>query len=162
VAYVPRNESAYLGSNASGPVDVQQVEPTLTVREHTEQTSFGEPAGAIVAVTVDGQPVDGIPVVADVAGQRVGRATTNDEGAVRVDGPLPATVPAGDQELRVAVPLRDRAIAAADEAGPHYGRQKQDGPERHRRAPRERGDGQRPADHRRRPTRRRPAGPAFA
>jgi hypothetical protein len=118
VAYVPRNESAYLGSNASGPVDVQQVEPTLTVREHTEQTSFGEPAGAIVAVTVDGQPVDGIPVVADVAGQRVGRATTNDEGAVRVDGPLPATVPAGDQELRVAVPLRDRAIAAADEQVP--------------------------------------------
>jgi hypothetical protein len=118
VAYVPRNESAYLGSNASGPVDVQQVEPTLTVREHTEQTSFGEPAGAIVAVTVDGQPVDGIPVVADVAGQRVGRAATNDEGAVRVDGPLPATVPAGDQELRVAVPLRDRAIAAADEQVP--------------------------------------------
>jgi len=71
-----------------------------------------------VAVTVDGQPVDGIPVVADVAGQRVGRATTNDEGAVRVDGPLPATVPAGDQELRVAVPLRDRAIAAADEQVP--------------------------------------------
>jgi len=115
VAYVPRNESAYLGSNVSGPVDVQQVEPTITVREHTEETSFGEPAGAIVAVTVDGQPVNGVPVVADVAGQRVGRATTNDEGAVRVDGALPASVPAGDQELRVAVPLRDRAIAAADE-----------------------------------------------
>lgn len=118
VAYAPRNESAYLGSNASVPVDVEQVRPTVSVGDHTTETRFGESTGASVAVTVDGDPVSGVPVVADVADHRLDRSTTDSDGSARVESALPASVPAGEVDVRVAVALRDRAIGPAAESAP--------------------------------------------
>lgn len=116
LAYVPQNESVYLGSNASVSVDVEQVTPTLTVSDAADETSFGRPTGARVVVAVDGERVNGVPVVVDLGGYRLGRATTNRAGEARVESGLPANVPVGDRQLRASVPLRNRAIGPVNES----------------------------------------------
>lgn len=116
VAYVPRNESVYLGTGESVPVTVDQVEPELRVRNHTARTGFGQPVGASAVLSVDGEPVGDVPLVAEIDTFRFGRSATTETGTARIMARLPATPAAGDYQLRVAAPLENRAIAPADAA----------------------------------------------
>lgn len=116
VTYRPRTASAYLAANASVPVTVTQVSPTLTVENATAETRYGGPAGGNVVVTVEGEPVEDVPVVATLGGTELGTATTDVRGRARIDGTLPADVAPGNQSLSFSTTLRERALGPANDS----------------------------------------------
>ncbi|WP_372480338.1 hypothetical protein ACAH01_04175 [Halomicrobium sp. HM KBTZ05] len=113
VQYVPDNASIYLGSSATLPVEVEQVPATLTVRNATEETSYGRPAGGTAVLEVEGEPVEGVPLTATLGGVSLGRATTDERGRVRFRSNLSARVSPGQRSLRVSTALSKRAITTA-------------------------------------------------
>ncbi|ACV46229.1 MULTISPECIES: hypothetical protein [Halomicrobium] len=113
VQYVPDDASIYLGSNATLPVEVEQVAATLTVRNATEETSYGRPAGGTALLEVQGEPVEGVPLTATLDGLSLGRATTDERGRVRLRSNLSARVSPGERSLLVSMPLSNRAITTA-------------------------------------------------
>ena len=128
VEYVPEPASAYLGSTTSVPVDVEPVEPTIeaptvdpdtlafadTVVIETTVTVEGETAAG---EPVEGEPVDGLPLLVSIDGESLGTLET-DDGVFEGMTTLPATVPAGEADLEVALPFEDRALAGASASTP--------------------------------------------
>ncbi|WP_312907572.1 hypothetical protein [Natronosalvus caseinilyticus] len=113
VRYRPANESAYLGSQTDVPVSIEPVEPVLSDLEATDQARFGDAIHLAGAATVEDVPVDRLPLSVTLDGQRVGEVDVS-EGQFNGTVTVPLSVPAGDQELRVAWPHEDRALAPAN------------------------------------------------
>ncbi|UTF54830.1 Ig-like domain-containing protein [Natronosalvus rutilus] len=113
VGYRPANESGYLGSQTDVPVSIEPVEPTLSDLEATDQARFDDQIQLTGAATVEDVPVNGLPLAVTLDGQRVGEVRVS-EGQFNGTVTVPLSVPAGDQELRVAWPHEDRALAPAN------------------------------------------------
>lgn len=114
VTYVPENASAYLGSETSVAVSIDQETPAIeppTVG--ADSVAFGDEASVETTVTVDGEPVPALPVVVRLGGETLGVLETDADGVVAGAVSIPATVPEGDRELTLAVPFENRALAGA-------------------------------------------------
>ena len=118
VAYVPDPASAYLGSSTSVPADIEQVEPRIEEPVVDPDTvAFADEVSISTAVTVEGEPVDGLPLVVTLDGEPLGTLET-DAGEFDGTTTMPATVPAGDGDLEVALSFEDRALAGASASTP--------------------------------------------
>jgi hypothetical protein len=116
VEFVPRATGAFLPSNASVPVRVRQVTPTLGLSDLPETVRYGDRVTVSGQVSVSGETVTGVPVVVSVGGRRLGRTQTTATGYdARLR--LPATVPTGDRSVAVELPFSGRAIAGANATG---------------------------------------------
>ncbi|WP_423998606.1 hypothetical protein ACOZ4I_08765 [Haloarcula salina] len=111
VAYRPAPESVYLTDSDQFGVEVQQVAPTITIERSPASVSYGEPLSVSAAVTVDGTPVDGVPIEVVVGEEPLVRAATDPNGSMATSVRLPATVDDGARSVTVRIPYRDRAIA---------------------------------------------------
>lgn len=112
--YVPENDSVYLSSNATVPVAVHQVEPTITASRRPASVGFGETIVVAGAVSVSNIAVAGIPVVVTVGDRRVGRAVTDATGTYRVRTRIDSELPAGERTVRAVLPFENRALAGAE------------------------------------------------
>ena len=114
VRYVPDPESAYRSSTASRDVEVRQVTPSITVGTELAEARFDEQVTADGRLTVDGEPVDGVPIVIVADGHRVGRQQSDSTGRYTVPFRVPATIPAGTRTVVAPVPFEDRALAGVN------------------------------------------------
>lgn len=112
VAFDPAEDSPYLESTTAVPVKVVQTQPTLAVGDWPESAVFGDPVEVRGSVTANGTPVSDVPVIIEIADQRLQETTSGPTG-FRARGRLPSVVPPGEQTLTVRIPLEDRAVAGA-------------------------------------------------
>ncbi|WP_455449631.1 hypothetical protein [Natrinema thermotolerans] len=117
VEYVPATQSVYLNAETAVNVSITQSEPTVSLNRTTDELSFGNETAVSGAMTVDGVPVDNVTLVVDISGDRIGTVNVTD-GAFDDPVAIPASVPAGERELRVELPYEDgeRALTAATDA----------------------------------------------
>ena len=122
VAYEPAGSDRYLPATRTVPLSIAgQANTSVTLAAATETAAFDQPVRANGTVQVDGAPegtIGGIPVVLTVDGRRLATAETDPDGEFAVDGVLPASVPAGEVDLEVAIDRRDAAIERSAAATP--------------------------------------------
>lgn len=111
VEYVPANDSVYLGSETAVDVSIEQVEPSVSSLETTDEIAYGETAAVRGELRVDGVPVDGAPLAVVLGDERLGTAETTN-GTFAADVEVPASVADGERELGVRLEYEDRALAA--------------------------------------------------
>lgn len=110
VEFVPENQSTYLGSETTVDVSVEQVDPTITVHTATDEAAYGDEITVQGAIAVTDEPVDDVPLSVTLAGQPLGTVEASN-GSFEGTFDLPRTVPAGDQELGVALEFEEQALA---------------------------------------------------
>lgn len=110
VTYQPDPTSPYLGDHTRVPVEIEQVEPSMTT-EIDDTIGFEQPATVTGTVSVDEDPVAGLPVEVRVDGEVVDEFITTDTGTLEESVTVPASVPTGEQPVTMAFPVTDRAIA---------------------------------------------------
>ncbi|SEV83843.1 hypothetical protein [Natrinema salifodinae] len=117
VRYVPATQSTYLGDETNVSVSIDQVEPTVSLDESaaSDEIAYGEEAAVSGDLTVDGVPVDGVPLAVTVDGQRIGSVNAT-AGTFDGTAPVPADVEDGDRDLGAQLPFEDRALASASDA----------------------------------------------
>jgi hypothetical protein len=106
--YVPPSESAYLPSMATFETTIESRRPTLQV-SGPATVGFGDDVDLTANLTVDGRPIEGVPIRATIDGIGVA-STTTANGTTRLSGALPAIIDDGTHELRVTLPIEGRAI----------------------------------------------------
>ncbi|MFC7008661.1 hypothetical protein [Halalkalicoccus salilacus] len=118
VQYAPAPESTYLGSSATVPVALEQVEPTIEVTDSPEEVAFGEEMTVRGSVAADGTGAGDVPVAVEVDGQHLGTTTTDANGAYELTTTLPAEAASGDNTVDVTIPVGDRALAGTSTSAP--------------------------------------------
>ncbi len=113
VTYVPDDESRYLRSNATVSLDVRPVDGMLRITDAPNETAYDRPVDAAGRLTVDGEPVAGMPVAVTLGNASLGTVRTGPNGEFSVEKRLPASVPPGNRALRVRPAVDDAAVRAA-------------------------------------------------
>lgn len=116
VRYLPRNESLYLPANATVPVSVDQVEPTVSVQRQPESVAYNDTLTVTGSVTVEGIDAATVPVRLSLDGTQSTVVRTTEDGTYRADLRVPANVPAGERDVTATVPLANRALAPAEQS----------------------------------------------
>ena len=112
VEYVPENRSIYLGSETDVPVDIEQVEPTLTVSDVEPGTvAYGDRVAVDYDLRAGDERVEDVPVVLSIDGTPLGLFGSSD-GETTGNPTVPADVPSGEHDLEVSLPFEDRALAS--------------------------------------------------
>ncbi|NUB91473.1 DUF4129 domain-containing protein [Haloterrigena sp. SYSU A121-1] len=112
VEYVPENESTYLGSETSVPVDIEQVEPTIAIDDVEPDTvAYGDRVDVDYDLRVGDERVDDVPVAVSVDGTPIGLFGSSN-GSTTGNPTVPADVPSGERDLRISLPFEDRALAS--------------------------------------------------
>ncbi|WP_137286110.1 HEPN domain-containing protein [Halorussus salinisoli] len=112
VRYVPDNDSVYRTSNASLPVTVRQVEPTVRITDAPDSVAYNRTVRVRGSVTVEGTPVAGVPVRLTASDEFLGNATTAGNGSFVLSGRFSEADAGNRSSLRVSLALRDAALAA--------------------------------------------------
>ncbi|WP_229504853.1 Ig-like domain-containing protein [Natrinema versiforme] len=110
VEYVPTNDSVFLGSETTVDVSIEQVEPTVSNLETTDEVAYGETATVSGDLRVDEIPVDGVSLAVTLGDERLGSVETTN-GSFETDVQAPASVAAGEREVGVRLNYDDRALA---------------------------------------------------
>lgn len=118
VQYAPADASTYLGSSATVPVSIEQVEPTIEVTDGPEKAAFDKEVTVRGSVAADGAGAANVPVAVEIGGRHLGTATTDENGAYEVTTRVPAEAPSGDSTIDVTIPVSDRAIAGTSTSEP--------------------------------------------
>lgn len=109
--YVPPSNSTYLPSTATVETTIESRQPTLQVSAPAN-VSFGDDLDLTANLTVDGRPIDGVPIRASL-GERTIAATATANGMADLSGTVPAAVDDGIRELQVRLPIEGRAVETA-------------------------------------------------
>lgn len=118
VRYVPVDDAVYLGNRTNVSVDVQQVQPTISVSIVDESLAFGDDVTVRGSVNVDGVGVERVPVRVSVGGVGIDRVTTDDSGYFVVSRSLPAGVPPGNRTIPIEVDQTGRSVGAGTTTTP--------------------------------------------
>lgn len=112
VTYRPDTDSEYRASNTTVDVTIEQVEGRLTVTADPDTVTYDDRVTVSTTLTVDGEPVANVPVRAAADRFDLGSTPLDEAGAATFRGRLPATVPAGPQQLTVRAGNASTAVTA--------------------------------------------------
>ncbi|MDS0295316.1 hypothetical protein [Halogeometricum luteum] len=115
VRYLPQTSSVYIGSNASVPIAVEQVEGTLDFESVPDTAAFNDSVAVSGRVVVDGRPVSNLSVNTTLGERPIGSTVTDADGRFATNGTLPVDVPAGEQRLRVTSGTDSAVVVDATE-----------------------------------------------
>lgn len=110
VIYVPDPASEYLGTFTSVTVEVEQVEPTVTLALEEEQAGYGDIVTFDGTLAVEELWVDGVALEVTLDGMALGEVTV-DDGDFTGEFEVPADIEAGEAALEVRLPFEDQALA---------------------------------------------------
>ncbi|WP_435065503.1 hypothetical protein [Halobaculum sp. EA56] len=116
VSYEPANGTVYLGSNASVPVDIQQVTARTTL-SGPDTVAYGDTVTVSGRIAAEGVPVAGVPVRVVLGDVVLGTVRTNASGGYTVVTSLPASVLPGSRSLTAALALSERAVTSPPVSG---------------------------------------------
>ncbi|RQH01237.1 hypothetical protein EA472_07220 [Natrarchaeobius oligotrophus] len=111
VRYRPSPGVDNVGSEATVPVSIEPIEPSLEL-ESTDEVAYGETASYAVHLTAGDDAVDGAPITVSLGDTELETVTTVD-GTATGEVTVPASVPAGERELSARVAVDERAIEPA-------------------------------------------------
>ncbi|WP_160166823.1 HEPN domain-containing protein [Halogeometricum pallidum] len=115
VRYLPQTTSVYIGSNASVPIAVEQVNGSVEFESVPDEVGFNDSVAVTGQVVVDDRPVSNLPVNATIGQQSVGNGATDADGRFSMNRTLPVDVPDGEQRLRVASGADSAVVVNATE-----------------------------------------------
>lgn len=121
VRYVPQNLSVYRDNETTLPVRVKPVEPTLKAAHSPEQVAFNDTLTISGQVSANDTGATSVPIAATINRQSLvpnRTIRTNENGRFRFTTRLPANIPAGQQTLRVSLPMEGRALNQTAVANP--------------------------------------------
>ncbi|WP_161570030.1 DUF4129 domain-containing protein [Salinigranum halophilum] len=101
VRYTPEDQSLYLGSNDTVSVEVEQTQATVEGLTAPNTATFGDPVPVSGTVTVDGEPITGLPMNVSVTTVSLDDTETNETGEFFVNETLPANVDDRGQEIDI-------------------------------------------------------------
>lgn len=110
--YEPTPGIGHQAANTTVPVTIDSVEPTLSA-DGPDAVAFGETVLVSGDLSVDGDPLDGVPVTITLGGEPLDTVETSD-GSFAETVTIPAEVPQGEQDLVAAVDLEGSAIGPAE------------------------------------------------
>jgi len=113
IAYLPNDDSVYLGSNDSVPVSLSGTNATVTVEATPERVAYGDSVVVNGTATAEGTPVSDATVRVSVDGRVVGVAETGPNGSYSSTFTLPASVPTGEAAVSAVVGRPDSAVRSA-------------------------------------------------
>ena len=116
--YRPRPSAAFLGTNTTVPVTINQVTPTVTLSDTPDSVGFTETVAVEGRIHAANVSAAGVPVRVFIGETALGTARTAANGTFRFTTPLPAHIPAGDRQLRVALAHDNRALGPASTTAP--------------------------------------------
>lgn len=112
VRFIPENSSDYVAASPSNvSLQVEQVEPELSVEVQPGRAGFNETleiSGRVGSGAVGAQNVS---YLVSVGNTFLAANETKGTGTFSVNASLPATVPVGENQVRVSLPGRNRALA---------------------------------------------------
>lgn len=114
ISYSPETQSEYGGAETTVPVSIEQTEPTIEITETTESVAFGDEFSVSGSVEAGGVGIEGVPVAIFADGERLDEVETDEDGRFEQTTDLPASVQAGDVEVRALVTLDNQALTSAD------------------------------------------------
>jgi hypothetical protein len=112
VGYLPTNSSVYLASNTTIPIALEGVTVASSVTSETTDIAYSEQFVATGRVSVDGEPVPGLPLAVVVGGEQLGTAVTATNGTFTFTGRLPAGATPGEQNVTLRNVPPSRAVSA--------------------------------------------------
>ena len=118
VRYTPSTASQHLDSEATVNVTIEQVDPTLQVEPSPAETRFNGTVAVTGQIEAGGAALPGLPYLVSVDGRFVAQGTTGSDGRIDTAFTVPAEVDAGQQQVRVSLPLDGRAVRPAEETSP--------------------------------------------
>ncbi|WP_254663418.1 hypothetical protein [Haladaptatus sp. W1] len=118
VEYHPANESTYLGSNATVQANVSPVAAMIDISNHTQQVRYNDTVSVSGRVHAGQVGATDVPVAVFVGKTRVGTTRTGLDGSFSFAETLNASIPAGQNALRVVLPFRHRALNALNVTAP--------------------------------------------
>jgi len=114
VQFVPDVATPYLGAERTLPVDVSQVEPTVTTDLSPPTGGYNDTLTVSGRVAVGDVGVAGVPVIVTLEDGPIVDATTDASGVYAANVTVPADVPPGDRGVDVRLPLVGQALAGTD------------------------------------------------
>lgn len=116
VEYLPADNSVYLGANTTVMGSITAQAPTtVSVNASNLTIQYGTPFSITGRISVgEAESVGNLPVVATVAGQQVGTASTTANGSFALSNRLSSPrVSSGVQTLRITLPFENRSLAGS-------------------------------------------------
>lgn len=110
IRYRPANASRYASSSQRVRLDVNQVEPNVTISDRPDGVGYGERFVVEGRVGKNGVGA-AVPLNVSVGDVKLNTTESADDGSFRGVAELPSNVTAGDRPLRVGVNLTGRALA---------------------------------------------------
>ena len=101
VRYVPDADSEFLGTATTVSTTVERTNSTVELRNATDEAMFNESVAVEGVIRVDGEPVESVPVVINVDGERLATTETDDDGSFETSGRLPAAVSTGEATIEI-------------------------------------------------------------
>jgi hypothetical protein len=111
IAYLPRAESVFLGSNALLNATIEPVTPTVHLRETQRAVSYADTLRISGAIVANETPVVGVPVDLSLGDVSLGTVQTTANGTYELETQVPAGVTDGDASLEATVAQENRAVA---------------------------------------------------
>ncbi|TKR25474.1 hypothetical protein [Natronomonas salsuginis] len=116
VEIVPTPDSMVIGlTRPNVPVDIERSTPTVAVSTPPRDVGFNETLTVTGHVGGDAGGAANVSYRVLTAGNALVEGRTNETGHIDEELPLPADVPAGDQQLRLAVGDSNRALTPTNE-----------------------------------------------
>lgn len=117
IRYRPANASRYASSAQRVRLDVNQVEPNVTISDRPDAVGYGERFVVEGRVGKNGVGA-AVPLNVSVGDVKLNTTESAENGSFRAVAELPANVTAGDRPLRVGVNLTGRALAGTATTAP--------------------------------------------
>ena len=114
VTYRPNATSEYQSASTAVEVRIEQVTADLSVTVEPETAAYGENVTIGARLTVDGEPVSGVPINATVGDYRVSENPISRDGNGTRRVVVPATVTPGQRSVTVTAGNGSTAVRAAN------------------------------------------------
>ncbi len=111
MTFVPDPATPYLQSNETVPVEIEQVDASLTLTDVPDTVAYGDEAPFAGTMAAEGVGIDDAPVSVTFGGKPLGNVTV-ENGEFGDSFRVPAEIEDGDRTIRVAPPGDNRAVTA--------------------------------------------------
>lgn len=109
VTFVPDDASPYRSSETDVTVTVSQTTGSVEIESSPETVAYAEDVAVAARVTVDGEPVEGLPMAVRIGNTELATANAS-AGEIAVSPLLPAAADSGERTLRIGHVDPDAAV----------------------------------------------------
>jgi len=114
VRFEPDPNSRYTAATTNVSVTIDQVRPNISVAVHPATVRFNETLTVFGRVGRANAGAGNVPYLVTIDGEFLARGTTARNGTLKTELRVPASVMSDDAEVKVRLPVQERALAPAN------------------------------------------------